>query len=277
MNKHLLFLTLCFFYFTSHPASAQKGYRADTTETGSTIILMADGQTVPAVLLKYEFGDSVVVRLADGSRVNYPWKQIRRIRMDRRAMVVRSERPERPAPPPPPPPRAPRKTYHELAGFVPAGLIRTSDRFFGGDRESVSFGMGGSYHFGYAFGRLGVAAGIDYGVYSRARNEHLGSVTARADYHFGDRRVTPFLRAEAGVSTLIGNLGGNITDRSIDPLFHPAIGLALSTDRSPDRLRLDLGYRFVSTSFRLETNNLEVIEREVSYRRLVIRLGFQLR
>ena len=250
----------------------------DSTATRTMLVLM-NGQVETVTLLSYHHGDSIIVRNGAGERVSYRWQDVRRVRMDQPAVVVRSPQlePEQQTTLPLPPSREPRRYVHEFAGYVPMGSVVTLNQFSGRRGNQVSFGLGGSYHFSRRLGRAHLGVGLDYGLYSRTRNERLGSAGLRGDYYFGNRKVVPFVRADAGAATLIGNLGGRVISRSVDPFFHPALGVTVRSNRSPDRLTFDLGYRFVSTSFRLETTGLELIERQVNYRRLILRLGFQLR
>ncbi len=238
------------------------------------VIHLRDGEPLEGTILEYVFAERVVLVTASGSVKTVPWADILRVnfRLDKNFELP--EKTTGPEANEPPQEIIPRRSYlHQVGGAISFGA-NTSNRF-GFSEVLTTIGGNVNYHLVKRVGqRYALGAGVDVGLMSFERAENVVALTALGEVHFGKRRTQPFIRLEVGPSLPFGGStnGPEITSRQISLLYHAALGLEFkSTPDGWGSLVLDVGYRFLNSSFILTTETLDVIERNIQYRRLMLR------
>lgn len=248
------------------------------------IVYLKDADAVRGNLLSYDHGLRVVLRTENGDKRTFKWEEIKRVsfkkaeagytkaparlvtgtsgsRQDTTALAV--------------PPR--RKWRYQLAGNINFGTTRNND--FGSSRSVVAAGIGIGVHLLRSVGPITVGGGVDIGLLNHTRHESMGALTGLVEYGLGrNRRRQLFFRLEAGPAfPFNGDDEETLSDRRLSPLIHPSVGLLVKPTRGYySELFFDFGYRFMNSRFTLTTVNLDVIERRVNYRRLMLRAGIRL-
>lgn len=244
-----------------------------------TCLLPASAQTdvvdrrgapsVEGTLIGYRYGEAVSILREDGDLVVVPWTQVRRVffQEDRAPAVAL-------------PADQPYWTYDTLTATpqrnwrhqlsVSTGFSQETDvDFFGNQVTSTILAPGVHYHFLRRFGRFGAGAGGGYEIMNRRRGERMASLTGQLEYRPGNGRIRPLLRVNGGASLPVGGDLAPIRTRTVGYVVHPAVGIFLGAPRGRFvDLAFDLGYRFSSLAFTADNPNFEVIERNITYRRL---------
>ncbi|MEO0731271.1 MAG: hypothetical protein AAFZ52_00435 [Bacteroidota bacterium] len=237
------------------------------------VVYIRGEKPVEGTVLEYDYGEKVVLVTGAGDTRTVEWDDLIRVnfrleRAPRKAQkkkpVTETELPNRTFPS--------RKVRHQVSGHLGVGGGGQSQ--FGG--TITNFGGGVAYHLVRPLGRLQVGLGLDLALMSHSRQENVLAATALAEYalNTSERKASPFLRLEAGPSLPVGSLDDDfdITERNLSPLIHPSVGVVFNAGKKQwTSLVLDLGYRFLNSSFIITTETLDVIERNVEYRRLVLR------
>ncbi|MBC6994662.1 hypothetical protein QWY85_07695 [Neolewinella lacunae] len=238
------------------------------------VIHLREGEPLEGTILEYVFQDRVVLVTAGGSVKTVPWADILRVnfRMDKdyvptveTTAVGTQDRPGE---------IIPRRSFlHQVGGGLSFGS-NTANRF-GFSEVLTTIGGNVNYHLVKRVGqRYVLGAGLDAGLMSFERAENVMALTALGEVHLNQRRAQPFIRLEVGPSLPFGGSasGPEISSRQISLLYHAALGLEFkSTPDGWGSLVFDLGYRFLNSSFILTTDTLDVIERNIQYRRLMLR------
>jgi len=87
-----------------------------------------------------------------------------------------------------------------------------------------------------------------------------------------------FVRFQGGITFPFGGLNSDdeVSARRLTPLYHPSFGLEFGPPAGGwGTLVIDVGYRFLNSRFDLTTATLDVVQRSIVYRRLVIRGGYR--
>lgn len=258
------------------------------------VVFLKDEGTIVGTLLTYEYGQRVVIVGENGTTHDLAWAEVKRVnfRLDQtRLNELREEsRQQRNVVTPEPPTEAvakvekavvratpSRKTLHQLSGSLNFGTV--VENSFNFNFNVLAIGAGFGYHLIRPVGPLNVGLGVDVSLLNFEREENMLALTAQVEWpFFVGRRLQPMLRLEAGPGYPLGGsaIGETLSERSIRPLIHPSIGVQLNPNReSWGRLFFDLGYRFADAAFTITTQNLDVVERRISYRRLVVRGGIR--
>ena len=156
--------------------------------------------------------------------------------------------------------------------YAVCGIVRCDTRTILG---SDQIGTALAYHYLRAVGALWLGAGGSLATLSSGRGERYAGLTALAEYPLGSGRLRPVGRLETGIGLPIGSKRLPIDSRSIDPILHPSVGLALGTGkRQRHTMLLSIGYRFERArfSYTREVSGNQV-DRAVTYRRLSLTLA----
>jgi hypothetical protein len=264
-------------------------------EAYADVVYLQNDEAITGTVLAYEYGQRVIIVTDAGTTYDLKWAEVKRVNFrldptrldelreeDRRnarrvavpvqpagAVIEAEPVSQRIAPS--------RKFMHQLSGNLNFGTVVNNS--FGFSFNAVAVGVGFGYHLIRPLGPVIVGAGVDVSLLSFERQENMLAVTAQVEWpFFVGRRFQPMVRLEAGPSYPFGGsaVGENLSDRSISPLIHPSIGVQLNPKNDGwGRLYFDLGYRFVNSAFTITTENLDVVERRISYRRLVVRGGMR--
>ncbi|MEM9524973.1 MAG: hypothetical protein AAGA31_00120 [Bacteroidota bacterium] len=239
---------------------------------------LRDGKIIEGTILEYNYGRDVVVVMDNGNIRRVEWEDIKRVnfRIDKRrnAAPVPQEEVELDSPEEEEP--LPERSYwHMVSTNLAFGA--TSGRF---GSNATTIGGGVSYHLIRPFGNFLVGVGVDANLMSYRRAENVVAATGLIDFpiNYKAKNVRIFLRFEAGPSLPFGTTdeSEDITQRMVTFLYHPALGLEFLPRKKPwGSMTVDLGYRFLNSRFTITTNTLDVVERNVQYRRLVLRGGIK--
>lgn len=257
------------------------GFFLSAQERAGTVIdavQLRDGQVLEGTVLEYNYGRDVVVVMDDGTIRRVAWEEVKRVnfrinkkrdqeRVEAEAAASENADDETPLPS--------RRYWHLVSTNLSFGA--TQDRFGG---NATTLGGGVSYHLIRPLGRFLVGAGIDANLMSYRRAENVVAATGLVDFpvNANAKKIRLFLRMEAGPSLPFGTTDESeeITERIITVLYHPAIGLEFMPHKKRwGSLTVDVGYRFLNSRFTITTNTLDVVERNVQYRRLMLRGGIR--
>lgn len=165
-----------------------------------------------------------------------------------------------------------------LANSPPAELPETCNSWWcyaePADQDNRPVGSGVAYHYLLPVGPVWLGAGGSFEWMGNTRDERLAALTAVVEYQPGRRRVRPVARLEAGASLPIGGPEQAISDRSVGPLVHPSVGLAIDTgSRRSHEILLTAGYRFANANFSAVSRYGWPAARAVKYQRLTFTLA----
>lgn len=252
------------------------------------MVHLYEGAPKAGTVLTYEYGKRVVlVEERTGLTMDFAWDEVKRVnfRLDRsrEEEVVKETIASRPVlseaslfPEEPFQPK--RKFKHQVTAGASFGRGPAVD--FPPFRSTTLAG-GIAYHLVRDFNLVSVGVGIDLSLMNHRLQEKVLALTSQVDLPLSRGPVQPFIRMEAGVTYPFGAGDGEagdsrVTERSIAPLVHPAIGLEFVGKKAQwQRLTIDLGYRFFTSTFTITDANLDVIERKANYRRLILRGGMR--
>ena len=235
---------------------------------------------VAGTIVSYEYGKQVVMVLENGDLKEIPWKEVKRVnfRIDNSynpeiddeedTGEVAAESAVLPTPE--------RKLRHQVTSSLTFGNTLNSNGRFNTSRTTIGGGV--AYHLLRDVSALTVGTGLDVSLMNHQRRENVLAATVMIEYPIGKGRWRPFARMEAGPTLPFGNgdSGDEITSRAITFLYHPAVGVEITPRNGGwGKMTLDLGYRFLNSRFNLTTSNLDVVERNVMYRRLSFRGGMR--
>jgi hypothetical protein len=241
------------------------------------VVFLHKGKPIEGTVLSYEYNERVVLVKEDGEVQEIPWVDLKRVnfRLDRNQPLEITEdvvedvvEDEKVIPAPA------RKFRHQLSSSLTLG--NTTNSAF--SRTATALGGGFAYHLIRDVSFLTVGAGVDVNLMNHERRENVLAATVIAELPIGNGRIRPFVRLEAGPTFPFGGRPSSeeITSRKVTPLYHPAIGIEI-TPRNGEwgQMTIDLGYRFLNSQFELTTESLDVVERNVNYRRLTFRGGMR--
>ena len=254
----------------SLPTVAQQG--ADYLD----VIKVRGGKNREGTIVSYTFQGEVTIRDTEGTLTTLRADQIRRIEYRKIAEAPLKSTAE--ASPKNAPQGLPdRKWRHQLSTTVDFARENQVIDFGGGFFESsttTNLGLGVNYHFVCESAHLSYGIGPGLNVLTARRSESVVTLTGLMEYALGDRRLRPTFRVEGGYAHPIGTAAQSISNRRGGALLFPSLGLALRPETGRwGGLHLQLGYRFTNVGFTLVTPNLEIIDRRVDYRRLVLSIG----
>lgn len=268
-----LFQTLLLLFFASLTVVAQ-------TRAGQYIdvVYLQKGKPIEGTVLSYEYNKQVVIIKEDGEVKELPWEEVKRVnfRFDRNRVTetmvekVDKELVDEEAVIPTPA----RSFRHQVTSALTFGSITNAD--FG--RPGTALGGGFAYHLLRDVSFLTVGAGVDVNLMNHERRENVLAATLTVEVPIGNGRLRPFVRMEAGPTFPFGGRVSSeeITSRNVTPLYHPAIGVEITPRNGGwGKMTVDLGYRFLNSQFELTTESLDVVERNVNYRRLTLRGGMR--
>lgn len=128
----------------------------------------------------------------------------------------------------------------------------------------------------YQFSRwLGLGAGLSWDRYYPERYENL--LTPELSYrgYLLPGRLSPYISLRGGYGFALKATGAGIAAARGAIMWHPAVGLRLG-GYGAGSLSLDVGYRFQSATYYGFADDPNFRQRDVDYRRVVIRLGLDL-
>jgi len=247
------------------------------------VVYFVGGGSYEGTILEYKHGDKVIFVNERGDLKEFDWVDIKRVnfRLDKDRLKDISQResakPENTLTPfgdmglkdafvPS------RKTRHQLTGSVSLG--RNNGRF----GPATTIGGTFAYHLIRKVSFVNVGLGLDLSLMSQTRKENVGAGTVQIEVPIGKKKVRPFFRFETGPTYPFGSLNteDEVSDRKITVLYHPSIGLELAPPADGwGSLVFDLGYRFLDSRFTVTTFTLDVVERNIQYRRLMLRGGIR--
>lgn len=252
------------------------------------IVHLHGKDAVSGTIITYEYGVRVVVVQDNGTTLDFNWDEVKRVnfRLDkeREADMVATQQSTETEPESVPEENAPRrarpakKFMHQISGGISFGANQVDNVDFFFPSRRITVGGSAAYHLVRTFGKVNVGLGLDLSLMNHQLQEKVFSATGQFEYLFGRRNMRPFLRLEAGMTYPFGagNRDGEVTERTISPLVHPSFGVEFGgSSGPPQRLFVDLGYRFLTNRFTITDANLDVIQRKVNYQRLVLRAGIR--
>jgi hypothetical protein len=221
-------------------------------------------------LIGYAYGDSVTLVDFSGEVHTVGWPDIRRVYFEYERWVqlpdansepstrVRIDQPDRP-------------WRHYLTLRAGGASERFEDPFFFGRVTRPTYGLGVSYHYLRRWGKLEGGPGAAYDLMSSRRKEQLLALTALVRYTIGQWRVRPVASLALGATLPLGSESFGLERRGIGHLIHPGLGAVVTPGEGQwGEIGLHLGYRISAVEFTGTNANLEVIERDITYRRLTI-------
>lgn len=273
MQTYLSTIFLVFFFTAAFAQDAGPGY--------VDVVHLYRGDAKTGTVITYEYGERVVLVGEDGRTSDFAWDEVKRVnfRLDkdqvRRARSL--ARPEKKAPEVVIAPPA-RRYWHQVDAGISMGV--SSNGRFGSDFNNTTIGGGLSYHYVRKLGRLRAGLGADVSIMSHRRRENVLAGTGLVEYPLGRglKRMRSFVRFQGGITYPFGAINSEeeITARRLSPLYHPSVGFEFTPPHGGwGSLMIDIGYRFLNSRFDLTTATLDVVERRVVYRRLVLRGGFR--
>lgn len=244
------------------------------------VVFFFQGDPVEGTILAYEYGEKLVIVKEDGTVKEFPWEEVKRVnfRYDKRLVkeIAEDRVAEEPTEDEYVLPTPERKFRHQVTSALSFGRTTNNDNGF--PFSSTAIGGGFAYHLLRDVSAFTFGAGLDVNLMNHQRQENVLAATALVEVPVGKGRWRPFARFETGPSFPFGTgeEGENITARSITILYHPAVGVEITPRNGGwGKLTLDVGYRFLNSRFSITTSNLDVIERNVNYRRLTLRGGMR--
>ena len=234
-------------------------------------IELRGARDVKGTVIDYSYGESVSYVTALGDTITQPWSKVKSVRFE----VDRS--PSRPMATPRPPATLAglpdRKWFHQVTATV--GLSESSldpTTAFSSSRRNLS--TGASYHHVRPLNTFLVGVGGGAEIMSSVNNERVVTATAFAEYQLGKQRLRPLLRLLGGLNLPLGHPDLQLTSRQVGTVVHPAVGFVLLPPQgSYGTLVFDLGYRLTAVAFTNQSSDLEIVRRDISYRRLLFTLG----
>ena len=275
--RHLFILTLLLLFTVSASAQTRANKYVD-------VVFLYKGDPVEGNILSYEYNEKVIIVREDGTVKELPWDEVKRVnfRYDKRRpaavrtdkiaeeVVIEEEEEEYVLP-------TPKRAFrHQVTSAISFG--RTTNTDFGFPRAATAIGGGVAYHLLRDVSFLTLGAGLDLNLMNHQRRESVMAATVLAEVPVGKGRWRTFFRMETGPSFPFGgdDSGEEITSRSVTFLYHPAVGVEITPRNGGwGKMTLDLGYRFLNSRFDLTTASLDVVERNVNYRRLTLRGGMR--
>ncbi len=243
------------------------------------VVYRHNAPPLEGTVISYEYNQRVVLVLRDGAVKELPWEEVKRVnfKYDKRYSFSRSEEVTEVVTEQEPVLPAPNRMFrHQVTSSLNFGRVtNNSNGFF---RSSTAIGAGLAYHLLYDLSRVTIGAGLDVNLMNHQRQENVIATTLLVDLPIGKGRWRPFARMESGPTFPFGsgNADENITNRSLTLLYHPALGVEITPrNGSWGKMTIDIGYRFLNSRFELTTASLDVVERNVNYRRLTFRGGMR--
>jgi hypothetical protein len=219
-------------------------------------------------LIGYEFGKSASLVDRQGELHTIPWADIRRVYFEYRGNGTPVE--ERKSGPEADSLEAPQRKWRHSLRVRFGGAWEQFDDFTFFD-SGRTYGFGAGYHFLRRFGRLDIGPGVNLDLLNAGREERAVGASLLTSFVASDWKVRPTVSLEVGAQLAVGNDDLSIDDRSIGQVFHPAVGVTLWPGREQwGELGLLLGYRISTLSFTATNQNLEVVNRDVTYRRFTV-------
>lgn len=270
-NTRWLFILICL--LGSLYAKAQ--------QTTKDVIYLKDGTAYWGSIVTEEAGRRVFIRLSGGDIIVVKHENIEKIEKgvispvsdasisaeadNKHQKAAKKRQPGQSTP-------AGKKTY----AFKEKGLYSATSlgaNFADGGIENV-VGLGFHHSSGYQINRMiGVGLGFGLDAYSLNRSEMVLPVFAEARGYLSKKKIAPYYALSTGYGFALRNVSQSITEARGGWMIHPAIGIRLGADKGLNTT-LDLGYRFQEASFvRTFLFNGETEVRDVTYRRLMLRMG----
>lgn len=280
----ILLLTFCLVILLC-PLAAQNSKSALVD-----VLFLKSGDEIDGTILEYKFQQRVVILNQTGEIKEVQWQDVRRVGydVDRNALRDIAEDQTVEDLPDPATLKIPnRKIQHHLSSGL---LFGVEELPFGNDiifidpflPSSVNIiGVGLNYFAIKSTGNFRYGAGADVAVMTYARRENTVSGLLLAEYAFplgSKEKVAVYGRLIGGPALPFGSSTGSseITARSIGFLYNPSIGFELrSRGHDYNNLFLDFGYRFLDSKFTITTATLDVLERNINYRRVTVRAGYR--
>ena len=271
MHKFLLFIALAL----SSVAAAQADAR-DYLD----VVKLRSGRHAKGKVLEYVYGEKVILLATDGELETFEWGRIRKVSYEVGRGRSGGAKAARAVPVDTQVVVPTRAWFHDVAvgGFFG---VEASPFQFDNGRSVRVLGYGISYLHVRNFKGLRYGGGLDYVLYNFTRGESSLAVVGMVElpWHLTDSpRLVPFIRLTGGPSIPIGtpSSGNEITRRSVSFLAQPTVGVEFRTQRNEfDNIFFDVGYRFLDSRFTVVTNTLDVVERNINYRRFTLRGGFK--
>ncbi len=236
------------------------------------LVFLYNGSVFKGKIL-YENDKELVLRLSNGENILFYAREIQELRRNQPLDAV-----------------AGKKKYDYQ--YVPwSGKVLKNKEYAFRERgwfNTTSFVMpGGSYDrrpligiglhnlTGYQFSRLlGVGIGAGFDAFTPSGGEYIASLYGEGRSYLLKKRTTPFISLGAGYGFAFRNFNNFITGAKGGLRVYPAAGLRMGADKDLNIL-LDVGYIFQEATYTREMPffNPGIEIREVSYRRLTLRLG----
>ncbi|MFK8161100.1 MAG: hypothetical protein AB8H12_01445 [Lewinella sp.] len=249
------------------------------------VVHLHGGDAVSGTVITYDYGTRVVLVKDNGATLDFKWNEVKRVnfRLDKQRekeiaaeQRLRAEPESVPVEAAAPNRQLKRKLIHQFSAGMSFGANQVDNGDFGFRFRRTTIGGTAAYHVLRRFRRVNVGLGADLSLMNHRLQEKVLSATGQVEYLFGNGKSRPFVRFEAGMTYPFGagSRDGEVTERAISPLMHPSLGLEFGGENGPlQRLFIDLGYRFFTNRFTITDANLDVIQRKVSYQRLILRAG----
>lgn len=253
-------LMIALFVFLS--AVGLPGAAAQNTPATIDMVYLKDGSRMEGQIISYLQGEKVILRLANG--------QEKEIADDQIAKIVQgvAKDPKRAA-------------YKSGPKPITKGVYNSTMLSFalggGSTNAGLALGAGFANVTGYQFNRsLGLGFGLGLDNYTR-RGETIYPLflEARAFLPSKSNDGNYYLSASAGWGFAFKRSDLDITEANGGIMVYPAIGYRAYTSEGLD-VNFDLGAKLQKASFVKIRSNGDVEERDILYRRLVLRVGLSL-
>ncbi len=247
------------------------------------VVHLYEGEPKTGTILTYDYGKRVIlVEESTSLTLDLAWSEVKRVNfrrdLSRENEIIQEALAEKPALAEEPfQPK--RKFYHQVSAGASFGRASTPDFNFRSRNTTLAGGI--AYHVVRKLQPVTIGLGLDLSLMNHQLQERVLAATTQVDLPLSRGSVQPFLRLEGGITYPFGAGSGEagdgqVTARTLSPLVHPAIGLEfVGRKQQWQRLMIDLGYRFFTSTFTITDANLDVIERKANYRRLVLRGGIR--
>lgn len=231
--------------------------KQDTTQH-IDVVFLKDGSEFRGIILRYDIGEELDMRLRSGTRMTIPASVIKKVVQEPGAMPSFTK-----------PYRFEEKGWYYLAY---GGLMGGNSAW----SSELEMGLGLDLIAGYQLNRmLGVGLGVGLHNYHLEAGEAVYPIYAEARGYLLASNVSPYYVLSAGYGFAFRNENENIERAEGGLLIHPALGLRFGGEDA--HFIMDMGVRVQRATWERRLNGWwggeETRTQRMTYARFVLRLG----
>lgn len=242
-------------------------------KTGVDVIYLNNGSVFKGIIIEYEPGGMIEIKLEDGQILTLKDEEVKRIvqggdlpGIDKKVEDNSISRETR------------KQLRKELVEYKTKGIYNTTFvAFAGGQDKAGEFTLGAGVHniTGKHFKKwLGLGIGIGLDNYSRRGETILPVYLEFRGYPLGEN-VKFYYSISGGYGFAFKREQFRIVEAKGGYMFHPAVGYRVGTTDGTD-INIDIGVKFQDAYFREDLLSGDTEFRDVLFQRFVIRVGLTL-